>query len=331
MAESDKISVVVLVRNSEATLERCMRSLFSQTYENLEYVIINDASTDGSMDILERTLEDFPHRKEQLLRINLDDRVGQAKGREIGIRAATGSYIIHCDSDDYVEPEMYADLREYAEKNNCDMVRCLRQKEYPDGKFQMGSVFSEEVYKDKRQLISNLLLNRGLSSLCTKLVKRELFDVVSYPPGDTYEDFAIVLQLFYFSRNVGHVDKMYYHYVQMEGSTMNPQSEEGRKVKAAGMERNIAFMVDFLRAKELDEQFNDELATLKLCVKYSWWHVDRQHFLSNWRKCFPEVMAGVWNNRFLSATDKLKAKMFDMGMVTPFVYSLFRKLSYGKA
>ena len=117
-----KVSVVVPIYGVEKYIERCARSLFEQTLEDIEYIFINDASPDSSIDILKKSLEDYPQRKAQVRIINQPYNMGAAKAREVGIKASTGEYNIHCDSDDWMELNAYEQLYNHAKNNDCDVV-----------------------------------------------------------------------------------------------------------------------------------------------------------------------------------------------------------------
>ena len=102
-----KVSVIVPIYGVEAYIERCAVSLFEQTLDDIEYIFVNDCTPDESMKILSHVLSRYPHRTDQVVIINQPKNMGAAKAREVGIKAAKGEYIIHCDSDDWVDKDMY--------------------------------------------------------------------------------------------------------------------------------------------------------------------------------------------------------------------------------
>ena len=119
-----KVSVIVPIYGVEAYIERCAVSLFEQTLDDIEYIFVNDCTPDNSMTILSEVLSRYPQRREQVRIINQPKNLGAAKAREDGIKAARGEYIIHCDSDDWVDTNMYQLLYEKAKADNSDMVIC---------------------------------------------------------------------------------------------------------------------------------------------------------------------------------------------------------------
>ncbi len=102
-----KVSVIIPVYGVEKYIERCARSLFEQTLDDIEYLFIDDCTPDKSIEMLKQVLEDYPHRKPQVVIHRMEQNSGQAAVRKWGMQNAIGDYVIHCDSDDWVELTMY--------------------------------------------------------------------------------------------------------------------------------------------------------------------------------------------------------------------------------
>ena len=92
--------------------------------DDIEYFFVNDCSPDKSIEVLERILEEYPHRKHQVRILHHDKNKGLTSTRNTGLVAATGEYIAHCDSDDWVEPNMYETLYNKAKEEKADVVYC---------------------------------------------------------------------------------------------------------------------------------------------------------------------------------------------------------------
>ena len=119
-----KVSIIITVYNREKYIEECARSLFEQSLDDIEYIFINDASTDNSIEILKTTANNYPQRIPYIKIINLDQNGGVANARNIGIDNVTGDYTIHTDSDDWVDRDMYKQLYKKALETNADIVGC---------------------------------------------------------------------------------------------------------------------------------------------------------------------------------------------------------------
>ena len=111
-----KVSVVVAIYNVAEYIEQCMRSLFEQTLDSVEYVFVDDCSPDDSMEIVSRVLTEYPQRQGQVNIIRHEQNMGVAVTKNDGIRNATGEYFIVVDPDDYVERDMLEVMYEKAEK-----------------------------------------------------------------------------------------------------------------------------------------------------------------------------------------------------------------------
>ena len=119
-----KVSIVIPVYNVEKYIERCVRTLFAQTLDDLEYIFVDDCSPDNSIDVMLKVLEEYPVRKPQVKLIRHEINQGVSQSRQDGVEAATGEYIIHCDPDDWVELDMYEQLYTKAKETNADLVLC---------------------------------------------------------------------------------------------------------------------------------------------------------------------------------------------------------------
>ena len=98
------VSIITPIYKSQDYIEACARSLFEQTYRDIEYIFVDDAGGDNSIPILEKIIKDYPQRHDQVKIIHHDNNRGSAMARESGMMAAHGDYIIHVDSDDTVSP-----------------------------------------------------------------------------------------------------------------------------------------------------------------------------------------------------------------------------------
>ena len=119
-----KVSVIVPVYGVEKYIERCARSLFEQTLDDIEFLFIDDCTPDRSIEILQQVLEEYPQRKPQVIIHRMEYNSGQAAVRKWGMQNATGEYVIHCDSDDWVDKDMYRAMYEKAMEDEADMVVC---------------------------------------------------------------------------------------------------------------------------------------------------------------------------------------------------------------
>lgn len=114
-----KISVIVAVYNTEKYIEKCLRSLLNQTYQNLEIIVVDDGSTDNSKEVLKK----YSHNDKIKLIYNKKNS-GLSYSRNVGLENATGDYIGYIDSDDYVDLDYYEKLIQAIIENKADIAIC---------------------------------------------------------------------------------------------------------------------------------------------------------------------------------------------------------------
>ena len=166
------VSVIIPVHNSAQYLSECLGNVVHQTLENIEIILIDDASTDDSRRILEDCEKQFP---EKVLLIELDKNMGAGGARNFGIDAANGAYIGFVDSDDQIQPDMYEKLYCRALEEDYDIVDAGFYHEEND----RAIIFTTDEMcgrlDDKKR--SALIASGGY--LCTKIIRRELFETPS--------------------------------------------------------------------------------------------------------------------------------------------------------
>lgn len=306
------VTIIVLMHNSERTIRKCACSLFSQTMRELEFVFVDDGSLDNSIDELNQELERWPERNNNTKIIALPFNVGQSKARKIGLGSATSPFVIFCDSDDYVEADMYQSLYDYARDNDCEIVRCLNVKESKDGsEIRLGRVYSEKVWQDKNLLLSNAILNRGLSSLCNKLVSRRLFDDIVFPPGNVYEDYVLVVELFLKTSKIGHINVPYYHYVQYFGSTIHPASADTVETCSEEMRKNVIFLEKYLRSQGIFDRYSLEIAASKYSVFSLCADAVPSHRFQRWKTYLPQMDKHFLINPYITIKQKFKILLYN--------------------
>ena len=112
-----EISIIIPVYNVEKYIERCVNSLLNQTFQNIEIILINDSSTDSSLEICNKLAE-----KDSRIKVIHKENEGAGMARNAALKIATGKYIGFVDSDDFVAPDMFKELYEKAEKYNSDLI-----------------------------------------------------------------------------------------------------------------------------------------------------------------------------------------------------------------
>lgn len=204
-----KVSVIVPVFGVEKFIERCARSLFEQTLDDIEYLFIDDCTPDRSIEILQQVLEEYSHRKQQVVIHRMEQNSGQAAVRKWGIEHANGVYITHCDSDDWVDEDMYKLLYEKGEKENLDYVVC--------NYYETDGLNKKEIRQQFSPIKTDMMFS--FFTLWCKIVRRSLYtnNKLMYPIGNMGEDRVYTAQLAWYATSFGFVDKpLYYYYSNQE-------------------------------------------------------------------------------------------------------------------
>ena len=303
-----KVSVIVPIYGVEAYIERCVRTLFSQTLTDIEYIFVDDCTPDSSILILKQLEEEYSERlqkENKVVRLyRMPENSGQAAVRKFAIQQAAGDYIIHCDSDDWVNDRMYEELYNTAIVSGSDIVICdFYQSTYSDDKY-IKACFNNEM----PSLIYDLMQGRGYWSLCNKLVQRSLYDQVRFFPSDNMgEDMVIMLQLLHFSKKVSYLEKPYYHYYFNPTSIVGNNSEENIVKKFTQVVNNVNLIELFLNDKYSGISYINSLDSLKLRqLNLLVPLLKDKHYWKIWRATFPNLKYRIWINPTLSWKNKLK-------------------------
>ena len=115
---NQSVSIIIPVYNVAPHLENCLDSIISQTFKNLEIIIINDCSTDGSGDIIKK----YSEKDTRLKIINFEKNTGLGNARNTGLKAACGKYVVFVDGDDWIDKNHIEILHNAIEKNGCDLI-----------------------------------------------------------------------------------------------------------------------------------------------------------------------------------------------------------------
>ena len=214
------VSVIIPVFNSEKYIEKCLKSLLLQTYNNLEILVIDDGSNDNSCGVVQKL-----QLVDQRIKLIYQKNQGVSSARNKGILMAKGQYIVFVDSDDYVEADYVETLLCLYEKEKCDMA--ISNYVINDDLILTQDHDLVEIFDSETAMINMLLANKFDSCVCCKLISAELAKTHLFR-----EDLVIAEDLYFFytimqkSKRIAYINRIGYHYVQQEnGGTINKLSE----------------------------------------------------------------------------------------------------------
>ena len=204
-----KVSIIVPVYNSEKYLKKCLDSLVSQALKDIEIILVNDGSTDNSLNIINNYLTD------KRVKLFNKENGGQASARNLGLLKSTSDYIIFIDSDDYVSKDMGEKLYDFIYHNNYDIVITDYYIVSNDKKYI-------KIINTKCGRISNKEYLQTAVCPWNKIYKKDflLANNFKFPEGIIYEDFASIPTLVKYNPKIGYLDKAFVNYVHSEASTM---------------------------------------------------------------------------------------------------------------
>ena len=243
------VSVLIPVYQVEDFIERCARSVFEQTYQNLEYLFVDDGSTDSSIDILYTIINEYPSLKDRIHIIHHHENRGLAAARNTAISSCHGDFVMHVDSDDWLEPDAAELLVWRQQETDADFV-------YTRGNYleNQGTVKIDcrGWSTDRESLLTNILQDIATMCIWSKLIRRSLYtdyNIIIDELGSYYEDYQSLSQLIYYSRTIACLDAYIYHYNRASPHSIVNNALHNIEIQLQGL-RSIESVCDFFRDKE---------------------------------------------------------------------------------
>lgn len=221
--EGPLISVIIPVYNIMDCLPRCVDSVCAQTYGNLEVILVDDGSTDGTGELCDRLA-----KEDERIRVFHKENGGSSSARNMGIDHAKGEYLGFVDSDDYIEPDMYEKLLTVLLERGGLVAQVGRDEEDENG-VRLADICvppKELVFYTPEKFLRELLLHKGDCSFCTKLLARELFVQARFPEGVLNEDFHLMLTVLQKADGIYSLPGYGYHVYYRVGSNTRKKSRE---------------------------------------------------------------------------------------------------------
>jgi len=254
------VSIIVPVYSASNYIERCARSLFGQTFDDIEYVFVNDCTPDESIEKLQKIIEQYPHRKERVKVINHEKNRGVSASRQTGIDNSTGSYILFVDNDDWIESNMIETMYNKAKEEQADVVVC----DFIIEKKNKNEYYSDYVSENKSDYFRDMLENKLCNcSLWNKLIRRSFFELPDCRFNENLiiaDDWFALIRIFYYVKKCVKIDTAFYHY-----NRKNPFAQTASKTNIH-FEITILFyelLEDFLNKKGIYEKYADVVAQSK--------------------------------------------------------------------
>ena len=300
-----KVSVIIPVYGVEKYIERCARSLFEQTLNDIEYIFVDDCTPDNSISILRKVLYEYPNREKQVKILRHEKNKGLAQARQTGLKIASGEYIAHCDSDDWVDVHMYEEMYNKAIEEDADVVVCdFCSTDCENEQYSKGL-----ISKERENVIVDVLLWRIAGCLWNKLVRRKEYTDhdLNYPTHNMGEDAALIVQILWNAKRISYLPEPFYYYYMNQTSITKDVSDDNKiRQRFLQATANVEIIEQFLDGKATGK-IKDALTKYIFEQSYLLVSLARKNKedLSIWRRSVGKIRSRVYKCSYLSIKNKL--------------------------
>ena len=289
-----KVSVIIPIYNVERFISRCATFLLEQTMKDVEFIFVDDATPDKSIHLLQEVLEHYPERKEQVKLIRHVANQGLPAARNSGLAVASGEYIFHCDSDDFVDSEMLEQLYRTAKEHDADIVWCDWWLSFEKNERYM----KQPMYTTPMAALKGMLGGVMKFNVWNKLVRRSLYEdhQILFPSGYGMGEDMTMIRLFARAQKVAYLPKAFYHYVQQNSGAFCKTSSNQHLEDVL---HNVAVVLNDIR-QLFGNQLERELAYFQLSVKFPFLISDDPEKYALWQSWYPEANRYIMQNTQLS-------------------------------
>ncbi len=295
-----KVSVIIPIYKVEKFIARCADSLLGQTLKEVEFIFVNDATPDRSMEVLHGVLKKYLSRSADVVVLEHEENKGLPAARNTGLKHAKGEYIFHCDSDDFVEPDMLERLYETASKKDADIVWCDWYLSFAKNERYMR----QPDFETAEEALKAMLGGRMKYNVWNKLAKRELYSKndITFPSGYAMGEDMTMMMLFAHARNVAYLPHALYHYVKLNTSAMSSNYSEKHWEE---LKYNVSRIENYLRNIQ-GAKFDESIAFFKLEAKYPLL-VGSSDISSYrlWKEYYPEANRFILRNKNVSIRSRM--------------------------
>ncbi len=216
MTRQPLISVIIPVYNLENYIEKCLNSIISQSYNNLEILVVNDGSTDNSGSIC-----DSYSNRDSRIRVFHIENGGAAHARNVALENMTGELVTFIDGDDHVDSMYIEKLYNNMVNKNADISICKWIDIYENSNAEPTPATGSKTFDTIAGLEALMYQVLFDSAMWVKLYKASLFDNITFPEGNLYEDLAIIYRVFERAKTIAYTDYAgYFYMLRSTGTTL---------------------------------------------------------------------------------------------------------------
>lgn len=235
---SETISVIIPVYNVEKYLNKCVDSVISQTYKDLQIILVDDGSTDRSSKICDEYA-----KADTRISVIHKQNGGLSSARNAGMEIVEGDYITFLDSDDYVSPTVYEELYKIIKSQDSDSIACtcFRRVDEAGNVYKKNDPHSKPSSTSNTEYLREILLHIGDVSVCTKLFPRKMLEIKRFDEEKLNEDLLFMADLIPSFKTIVYTGTVGYYYLVRDNSISSGygKSVEDMAVNAVAVNKNV--------------------------------------------------------------------------------------------
>ena len=235
---SETISVIIPVYNVEKYLNKCVDSVISQTYKDLQIILVDDGSTDRSSKICDKYA-----KADTRISVIHKQNGGLSSARNAGMEIVEGDYITFLDSDDYVSPTVYEELYKIIKSQDSDSIACtcFRRVDEAGNVYKKNDPHSKPSSTSNTEYLREILLHIGDVSVCTKLFPRKMLEIKRFDEEKLNEDLLFMADLIPSFKTIVYTGTVGYYYLVRDNSISSGygKSVEDMAVNAVAVNKNV--------------------------------------------------------------------------------------------
>lgn len=308
------ISVIVPIYNVEQYLKKCIESIISSTYANLEIILVDDGSTDGSGKIC----DEF-QAKDKRIRVVHKKNGGLSDARNVGLEIARGEFVSFIDSDDYIDSEMFEEVLTQFDKNT-DIVIYGRYVEYPTKTIVQCPPSNKSMTNIEG--IIELSSFKGFDMAAwDKIYRKNIIGKLRFPYGKKNEDYFFTYKLFDKAKAIKTINRPFYHYVQRQDSISRGKkipfdAIEGSKEEVDYIKNHHPEIINVAYTNLFFSYVSVYNISLKQKIKLN------LNQIKDFKKSCKKIQKWVYENNHISILKKLQAYVFCHNLI---IYNILFK------
>ena len=328
-----KVTISVAIYNVAPFIEDCVRSLYEQTLDDIEILLVDDCTPDNSVEIAMQVLEEFPRRKSQVRVVHHEKNEGIAKTKRDAFLDARGDYVVVIDGDDFVDTRFAELLYNKAVETSADMTVCDYYR-YNDGKCRRGTLLPDGIIGDGENVRADIINRKVDPFLVCKLFRRSLFveNDFLWPVKNIGEDTVISAEAAYFAKRIAYVAEPLYYYRYNPNSVTKLLDEEHCLKNHDSFKSNVDIYVRFLEREGVSEIYGRGIFINKVRTKNRLLRIiDQRKYVRLWLQTYPEINKVIlFGNKYYKSTYREKIWFFAivLGQFTKQKKRLYSKRFY---